>query len=329
MSALIEIVLPNTHALTFEQTVPRSLVHKRSLENVLLTELNAYNEDRFICCGRIPRAHNFFNEVGRNPEYDVLFYTELGRQGSIAVSHQFLGVARDQVFIFEQSQAILTNAAWSIDVPSGAEFIVVDIAIKEKQTRKNGAVSRVVADYIMYRGREPVFQGTGTWMMQPPALFERLRKMSARGASAPRGAQSPSPGGAKNVVIAAPARAGDDNEFATSLIVDPSHPYFFDHPCDHVPGMLLLEGCAQLARSAVVQVSGSAAARLYACDVNFAQFVECDMPTTMVARVSPAHISADGVLHRTATIAISQQDAVAGTATMRFAFDSARPALPH
>jgi hypothetical protein len=328
MSTLVENVLPLTYPLSFEQTVPRSLVHKRALENVLLTEVNAYEEDRFVCGGRIPRAHNFFNEAGRNPECDILFYTELGRQASIAISHQFLYVARDQVFIFEQSQAVLLNTAWRDGDPDEAEFIVVEIAIKEKQTRKNGVVSRVVADYMMYRDRKAVFQGTGTWTMQPAALFERLRKMSARGAPA-TGRQAPPRNGAKNVVIDVPVRAAGENEFAASLIVDASHPYFFDHPCDHVPGMLLLEGCAQLARSAVAQVSSSATARLYACDVNFAQFVECHMPTTMVARVGPPRIADDGVPSRTANIAISQQEKVAGTAIMSFAFDNVRPALPH
>ncbi len=30
------------------------------------------------------------------------------------------------------------------------------------------------------------------------------------------------------------------------LIVDQDHPFFFDHPLDHVPGLLLLEGASQL-----------------------------------------------------------------------------------
>ena len=330
MSTLFANALPNTRPISVEQTVPRSLVHKRSLENVLLTEVNALAEDRFLCGGRIPRAHNFFNEVGRRPESDILFYTELGRQASIAISHQFLDVARDQVFIFEQSQATLANTSGMSGFPSGAESIVIDISIREKQTRKNGSVSRVTADYIMYHDGELVFHGTGTWMMQPPALFERLRKMAAKGA--PGAPRTPAPVPLRrdgvNLVISGPTRGEDENEFAATLLIDQSHAYFFDHPCDHVPGMLMLEGCAQLAKSAVAQTGGAATARLCGCDVNFTQFVECEIPTTMVARVSPAGIAEDGALERTATIAISQAGAVAGMAILRFALDSDRPALP-
>jgi len=33
------------------------------------------------------------------------------------------------------------------------------------------------------------------------------------------------------------------------LVVDQQHPFFFDHPLDHIPGLLLLEGAVQLAQS--------------------------------------------------------------------------------
>ena len=116
-----------------------------------------------------------------------------------------------------------------------------------------------------------------------------------------------------NVVIAAPTQGDDRTSFSSSLIVDYTHPYFFDHVCDHIPGMLLLEGCAQLALSAFAQTTsvlpGRSAIRAY--EVNFSQFVECGMPTTLEARVN----AEDDV-----EIAISQPDVVCGTTTMRVAF---------
>lgn len=42
--------------------------------------------------------------------------------------------------------------------------------------------------------------------------------------------------------------AGSDGP-AAQLRVDRHHPFFFDHPLDHVPGLLLLEGAVQLAQS--------------------------------------------------------------------------------
>ena len=116
-----------------------------------------------------------------------------------------------------------------------------------------------------------------------------------------------------NVVITAPAHRDDRTSFTSSLIVDYTHPYFFDHPCDHVPGMLLLEGCAQLALAAFADVTSVPSGRSAICayEVNFSQFVECGLPTTLTAQVN----AEDDV-----EIVISQPDVVCGTATMRVAF---------
>jgi hypothetical protein len=86
-------------------------VHKRSLENVLLSEVRACGDHRFTCAGRVPTAHRFFNHAGRKPRKDILFYTELGRQASLAISHAFLDVSTEDVFIFERSEAAVTDAA--------------------------------------------------------------------------------------------------------------------------------------------------------------------------------------------------------------------------
>lgn len=40
-------------------------------------------------------------------------------------------------------------------------------------------------------------------------------------------------------------------EISGELLVDQSHPFFFDHKLDHVPGLLLAEGMLQLAMRAV------------------------------------------------------------------------------
>ena len=41
----------------------------------------------------------------------------------------------------------------------------------------------------------------------------------------------------------------EDRPGIARLIVDQQHPFFFDHPLDHVPGLLLLEGAVQAAQN--------------------------------------------------------------------------------
>jgi 3-hydroxymyristoyl/3-hydroxydecanoyl-(acyl carrier protein) dehydratase len=317
MPQLSRATLVDTVELAFEQTVPRSLVHKRRFDNVLLTDLRDCGADRFICAGHLPIAHRFFNQPGRVPRQDILFYTELGRQASLATSHAFLAVSPDDVFIFEQSEAAVTDAAWTVDAAGTFDPVLVEIKVRETARRRNNAVSRVVAEHIMTIGGEEVFRGTGAWTVQPAALFQRLRRISnARTAPAPSNV-APFPTAPRgdavrteHVVITAPQRIEETGAFVATLIVDEKHPYFFDHPCDHVPGMLLLEACAQMALAAGKASSPSSSqpsVRSY--EVNFAQFVEIGTPTTMIATVDGERVQ----------IAISQQDTVSGTTTVTLA----------
>jgi 3-hydroxymyristoyl/3-hydroxydecanoyl-(acyl carrier protein) dehydratase len=317
MSTLIADTSFETFQLSFEQTVPRSLVHKRSIENVLLTEVRAVNDDRFICAGRIPAAHRFFNDAGRMPRKDILFYTELGRQASLAICHAFLGVARDEVFIFQQSQAVLDPSICQRG--PRADAVVTEIRIQEIERRRNNAVSRVVAEHIMSLDGERVFHGTGAWTVQPAALFKRLRRIGKGGmpGTNPQPAEDNlDPAAARNNVISA-VQAGDNPaDFLTFLTIDQTHPYFFDHSCDHVPGMLLLEGCAQLARSVAGPTLATAAqqATVSAYDVDFYQFVECDAPVTLAAHVETADSRRAGTA--AVDILISQHNVLSGTAKL-------------
>lgn len=295
--------------LRVEQTVPRAWVHKRSLDNVLVTEIRATAEDRFICAGRLPTAHRFFNDPGRQPYTDILFYTELGRQASLAVSHAFLNVALDDVFIFEGSHAALTNVVFRSPVPADAS-VAIDVHVEELTRRKNNAVSRVVIEHTMWIGSQPVFNGTGAFTIQPATVFQRLRKK----VPLPQASATPEEAPAPNITIAAPRRTPESNEFTTSLLVDKGHPYFFDHPCDHIPGMLLLEACAQLALTAYRESTDIRPLGITAYATHFTQFVECNVPVTLTASVSPD--SAVIGLPPTVAIVISQQGVVCGTTSI-------------
>jgi hypothetical protein len=321
----------DTVHLSVEQTVRRSLVHKRSIENVLLTEIRACGNNRFLCAGRIPTAHRFFNDAGRTPQTDILYYTELGRQASLAISHQFLDVSPEDIFIFEGSEAAVTDAAWRESVLPSLDLVVVEVDIRDTTRRRNNAISRVVAEHRMSIGGERVFHGTGAWTMQPASLYRRLRRTSterslAAASAHPHRGVRPGADGARrtrpdNVVISPPKPIGGRRAFVSSLIVDHRHPYFFDHPCDHVPGMLLLEGCAQLALTAFAEATSIApgVSGIGAYDVNFVQFVECGVPTTLTARVNADPSCAADVVPSTVQITIAQRGAVAGTATVRIA----------
>lgn len=325
---------PSTQRAVIETSAPpldhvsiQTLVHKRFPENVLLTGIRALADDHFVCTGRLPTAHRVFNDGNRTPRQDVLFYTEAGRQASLAVTHTFLNVSLEDVFIFERSQAAVTPAIWRSPLESAPDSVVIDIKIRETVRRRNNSVNRVVAEYFMSVGNEHVFGGTGAWSIQSAALFKRLRRTSAGAADS---ADLPQTHGDEhadlqhqyppNVVISAPEYTHDRSAVSASLIVDRTHPYFFDHPCDHVPGMLLLEGCAQLSLGAFAQagLAPSRRAAIIAYDIDFTQFVECGLPTLLTARVSADQGGGSAALGM--EIVVSQRDMVAGIARMHVGF---------
>src|SRR5262245_22834184 len=205
------------------QIVDRTLVHKHAIDNVLLTGISKCSDDRFICTGRVPVDHRFFNDAGRTPRTDILFYTELGRQASLAISHAYLNVSTEDVFVFERSQAAVAAAAWHAAAHSPLEPIIVEVRIQELTRRKNNAVNHVVADHFMWIAGEEVFHGTGAWSIQPAALFQRLRRSaSARSASpaAELGSADVAAGANRlrsdagaNVVITLPEYAGETGAF--------------------------------------------------------------------------------------------------------------------
>jgi len=47
--------------------------------------------------------------------------------------------------------------------------------------------------------------------------------------------------------VIADMQADNEGRLSAALLIDEAHPYFFDHPLDHVPGILMLEGLLQLA----------------------------------------------------------------------------------
>ena len=331
MPPITEHALIDSSAPGLGQDPIRTLAHKRLPENVLLTEIRECGQDHFLCAGRIPADHPFFTGGGRTPRQDILFYTEVGRQASLAVTHRFLNAALDDVFIFEKSEAAVTPAIWQL--PSSANSVTIEIKVRDTVRRKNNIVTRVVAHHAMFVGNEQVFSGTGTWTVQSAALFRRLRRSMGMSSSPAAGPAHDSEASADplhahfdNVVISAPAYVKGKAAVGASLIVDRSHSYFFDHPCDHVPGMLLLEGCAQLAVAAVAEagLAASRQAAITAYEADFTQFVECSPPTMLTARIVAEHGAdvASRSAHDAITVEIvtSQQDAVAGTARLHVGF---------
>ncbi|MDT9673535.1 polyketide synthase [Pseudomonas sp. JV414] len=75
----------------------------------------------------------------------------------------------------------------------------------------------------------------------------------------------------ENIVIANVQRG--PQSLQAQLVVNEAHPYFFDHPLDHIPGILLLEGVLQLIELAMPPLSGRVA-YVKTLTIKFQQYVQ-------------------------------------------------------
>ncbi|MGE5385623.1 MAG: beta-ketoacyl synthase N-terminal-like domain-containing protein [Betaproteobacteria bacterium] len=120
----------------------------------------------------------------------------------------------------------------------------------------------------------------------------------------------------RHVAIDDPQVAADGS-LSAILRVDESHPYFFDHPLDHLPGILMLEGLLQLAEWSDTPPAGQET-YINAVKLSFRRFCEKDVPA--VVRMAP---SAAGRFDGT----VSQRESVACRFSLGIAHAPAGPGV--
>jgi hypothetical protein len=87
-----------------------------------------------------------------------------------------------------------------------------------------------------------------------------------------------------DAVITSAMRSGGKRSWTADLRVDLEDPFFFDHPLDHIPGVLLVCGLLAIARVASGDSPGRPApARRIALSLTFGSFGETDSPVTLTA----------------------------------------------
>lgn len=79
-----------------------------------------------------------------------------------------------------------------------------------------------------------------------------------------------------------------DRQRMAGLVVDQDHPFFFDHPVDHVPGMLLLTALIDLVRAGDMPHSAPGAPSRLRLSLNFSKICELSPEVTLLAEPNTA-----------------------------------------
>jgi 2-oxo-3-(phosphooxy)propyl 3-oxoalkanoate synthase len=294
--------------LSFSRTAPRDLVHRRSIGEVLLTdEWRRLGLHHFKVGAQWPRGHGFYTPIdGR--WHDPLLAAESIRQASSLVSHVFYDLPPDHPTLMTGLSITLSPDALCLDGrPVDVELTIfcTDVTLRRQQ------LAGMVMDVELARGEEHLGHGRMALSCMPHSVYRRLRGAHSEVPDSLPEQPVPLPPHvvgralASDVVLGRPlSGSGEANaaEEVWPLHVNWAHPTLFDHPTDHVPGMLLLESSRQAAQ----RLLGPGAVLVTTMVNHFYRYVEFAMPCLVRARLSK---SAQGI-HEVRVVAEQNGDVV-------------------
>ncbi len=260
---------------------------------MLVTDLVPRPSGVSIAAAQWPRTHSTFASDATGRPHPLMFVETL-RQAAICAAHREHGVPRGQHFVFQEIEA-----RWSADQPpipaDRPATVVLAVGTSPRQVgrRVTGAV------------------------VEGEAWVSGIRIASARAAyrclSAPGYARlrAASRAYARDAVAAAhpPADRGG-GVHVSPLHADLRDPTFFDHPQDHLPGMLLISEMLDAVTARSQQPATTGLAGLH---VVFGRFAELGVPTALVSQASD-----ETPLGVRARVAVEQAGAVVAQADLTF-----------
>jgi hypothetical protein len=290
--------------------VPNEYVHKTTTAEVLLTGWRATGQDTFAVTASWPAEHFFYESV--RGFHDPLLVAETVRQTVPLLSH----VAYDVPFGHRQSWSRFHYSLDLFALATGGTPTEVELRVTCTDITRRGTVLAGLSMQIeLLADGIPLGTAGTTFLNHPPKIYQRLRGShadsawgTAEAAPVPRPVPPHQVGRRSEAdVVLAPAgpRPSDSR-----LRVDTRHPVLFDHPLDHVPGMLLLEA----ARQAGTAVAGHGPVIATSLDAVFTRYVELNAPCWIHAEPAPA--AANG--SRRVLTSAQQNDDRAFSATVGF-----------
>ncbi|MET8691602.1 ScbA/BarX family gamma-butyrolactone biosynthesis protein [Streptomyces bauhiniae] len=283
-------------------TVPREYVHRAAVAEVLLTGWepaatatsgacaapgSAETVDAFAVRAQWPRAHALFTAT--EAHQDPMLMVESIRQTGSLLAHAAYEVPFGHQFLMWDMSFTADARAFA----TAATPTEVELRTTCRTTlRRGGGLASMRYTVSVLREGDEVASGSASYSCTSPAVHRRLRGdrpfSTGRALPAPVDPASVGRASGRDVLLGAPERAG---EARWELRVDTGHPVLFDHPVDHVPGMVLIEAGRQAARA----VTSRPHALLLGMESRFPRYAELDAPCFVTACVEGT--DASGAVH--------------------------------
>ncbi|GAA3205009.1 hypothetical protein GCM10020256_00200 [Streptomyces thermocoprophilus] len=164
-------LLPSHLTSHLTMTVPRELVHRAAVAEVMLTGWQRLDDTRFTLSAQWPRGHSFFTPVN-GTHHDPLIAAETIRQAGSLLSHAEFGVPFGHQFLMEKLALTVHPDALRIGhAPAALDIDVVCTEVKRRGHRLTGMCYETT---VRREGRLTA-SGRISFTVITPAVYRRLR----------------------------------------------------------------------------------------------------------------------------------------------------------
>lgn len=275
--------------LSYQSTVPRSLVHRSAVSEVFVTDVVPLTAQRFLAAAQLPLTHAYYNDHRRLQLcFDPVLILEAGRQAGIA-GGTLIGLS-PEILMLVGSFTLRLDEPGLLRDPRRPGELRIENSFEAVRVRRGGQIRRGLVRQELALNGEPI--GSHVMECQFVSLSENeaLRKVM-RQTPAPSTADFPAgpvPGHVpadqvgrtdqRNVVLADLARA--PGRVSARVVPRFDNRALFDHSYDHLPAMTLTEAARQLALVAVRDETGIMPdpAQIVTITGVFERFAELDSP---------------------------------------------------
>ncbi|MDV6263924.1 ScbA/BarX family gamma-butyrolactone biosynthesis protein [Rhodococcoides yunnanense] len=258
--------------LSYSSTIPRHLVHRQSVGEVFLTDyqLSASREDRVAV--QLPASHRIFRPIGKR--HDPLIAAEAFRQSVILLCHNKYAVPSDFKFLMEQFAFEVVD---ELEVRSVPTPLVFDLNTARAASGASNAC-RLEVDGVLRDGSRILAKASAVTRCVTPESYRRIRAGRASHVAAIRN----KPPGTAVIPSADVGRLEEQDvvlcrrgtESSVFFAPDPSNLALFDHPVDHIPGMVMFDAAVQAVRNRL----SNPRLHLMRLSAQFPTFTEWDVP---------------------------------------------------
>jgi hypothetical protein len=280
--------------LSFAATIDRALVHRASVAEVFVTDVQPVETGRFVAGAQLPLSHGYYSDHTTAPgRYDPLLVLEAGRQAGIAGAH-LLGLPAP-IIMLVKTFALRIETPGAMVAGRLPGELRIDNRFEAVKTTAGKVRTGLVRQRLYLRGR-PL--GSHTMQVQVLSVREHeLLRAALRKSDAPLTSDLPDTADPRQATPETVGRRSPLNVVVSDVSSGPDTvtaavtPRFgnralFDHDYDHLPAMTLSEAARQLALVAVGGDAGPARGPVLGVSGTFAKYAELDAPLRAVARTS-------------------------------------------